>query len=471
MKIERILVENFLGLKRIDIAFDSITVIAGDNWSGKSSLQQALRLCLSGHIERVDAKGDYHLLVREGAKKAQLQVNTDAAQITAVLWSTKAKNSSSAMVPVCQDPVVIALLNQHRFSEFMDREQRRELVFQVGSVVTDKADIERRLTEAGVTAAIVEEIAPLLRQGFDGAIDYAAEKLKQSRAEWKALTGEVYGSEKAKDWKAILPQPRFSESSQVAEELPKREELVKLAESQEADQRKVVERLEAFAMPTAEKCKQCDRMVSVIDEDAQEAQEALPRQKDALAMLERATVNRKTARDHAKQCAEWLTTIEADVQALTDKATAAHAKVVEWQTLADKIAWDGIPTELAGTVMKAINQRLTETAAVTKWPAVQLREDMEITVGGRLWGLCSEAERWTADAALCEALAWVSGHKILVLDRMDVLQPFRRGDLFDWLDKLKAEGVQSIVFATLKKKPELEGIGSCWLQDGEVITN
>lgn len=468
MKIERILAENFLGLKRIDIAFDAVTGIFGDNWSGKSSLQQALRICLSGQVERVAAKGDYNLMVREGTKKAQVQVNTDTVQITTVLHSAKAKNASSAIVPVCQDPVMLALLNQHRFSEFMDAEQRRELVFQVGAVVMDKEDVEKRLTEAGVTPEMIEEVGPLLRQGFDGATDYVSNKLKELRAEWKAIAGEVYGSEKAKDWKAILPQSRFAESSQIADEVPTREESVKLAESQEASHRNVVEKLEAFAMPTAEKCKKCERMVSLIDEDAQDAQESLPRQKEALEMLQRATANRRTALAYAKECAEFVKTIEAEIQTKTDNAAFLHTQIAAWQQLAGLIAWDGLPTELAGKVLKAINARLTQTSAATQWPVVQLREDMEITVGGRLWGLCSEAERWTADAALCEALAWVSGHKILVLDRMDVLQPFRRGDLFAWLETIKADGVQSIVFATLKQKPAIEGVASYWLEAGEV---
>lgn len=473
MKIQRIAVENFLGLGRVDIAFGPITVIAGDNWSGKSSLQQALRLALSGQVERVSLKGDYNLLVREGAKKAVIDVHVIpqpddvAVQLSAILHATKAKNSSAGLVPVCQEPVLIALLNQHRFSELMDKEQRRELVFQVGSVATDKAEVERRLLQADVPPALVEEVGPLLRQGFDGAADYADTKLKQLRAEWKGLTGEVYGSTKAETWKASVPQPRFAESSQVALEIPKREESLKLAEQQEVEQKRVVERLESFAMPTVEKCKQCDRMVAVVDEDAQDAREGLPRNRDSLAMLQRAVASRKAAVDHAKTCKEWIAVADGECQARTDAAMLAHGAIAAWQKLADLIAWDGIPSELAGKVTKAVNDRLIETAAVTKWPTVQLRDDMEITVGGRLWGLCSEAERWTADAALCEALAWVSGHKILVLDRMDVLQPFRRSDLFDWLEKIAAEGVQSIVFATLKQKPNIPGVTAYWLENGE----
>lgn len=474
MKIERIAVENFLGLKRVDIAFGPITGIFGDNWSGKSSLQQALRLAIAGEVERVSAKGDYNLLVREGAKKAEIQVklgwdgvSTDVT-LAAVLHSSKAKNSSSAVIPVCQDPILPALLDQHRFSEWMEPPERRELVFQVGRIQTEQDEVARRLKEAGIPAPILEEIDPFLRQGFDGAVGYVADKLKALRSEWKGITQEVYGKDKAVEWAAKPPQPMFAERSQIVAGLPKLDESVKFAEGQEAKQQQVVDRLKESANPEPEKCKQCDRMVAVIDEDAQEARTALPRHIEALAMLQRATANRRAARNEGKDFAAWLQTIDAECQQKTDKAKLVHATLETWQQLAALIAWDGIPSELAGKVTKQLNDRLTETAAVTRWPIVQIRDDMEITVGNRLWGLCSEAERWTADAAICEALAWVSGHKFLVLDRMDVLHALRRGDLFYWLETIQAQGVQSIVFATLKQKPSIDGVTAYWLEAGEV---
>jgi putative ATP-dependent endonuclease of OLD family len=46
MKLSRILIENFRGIKNLDLVLGDTTVLIGENNSGKTAVMDALRLCL-----------------------------------------------------------------------------------------------------------------------------------------------------------------------------------------------------------------------------------------------------------------------------------------------------------------------------------------------------------------------------------------------------------------------------------------
>jgi putative ATP-dependent endonuclease of OLD family len=64
MKLSRITVENFRGIKLASVDFDDITVLIGENNSGKTSIMEAIRACLSRSLNRRAnpfEDDDYHL--------------------------------------------------------------------------------------------------------------------------------------------------------------------------------------------------------------------------------------------------------------------------------------------------------------------------------------------------------------------------------------------------------------------------
>jgi hypothetical protein len=87
--------------------------------------------------------------------------------------------------------------------------------------------------------------------------------------------------------------------------------------------------------------------------------------------------------------------------------------------------------------------------------------------GQRDYRLLSESERWRVDAMIAEAIAHLSGMRIIVLDRFDVLDQHGRGELLGWLDVLadQKEIDTALVFGTLKEPPKglPETIGVHWL--------
>lgn len=122
--------------------------------------------------------------------------------------------------------------------------------------------------------------------------------------------------------------------------------------------------------------------------------------------------------------------------------------------------------------MGPINSRLAQSAADSGWPQAAIGADMAITYGGRSYRLLSESEQYRADAMLAEAIAHISGTRLLVLDRFDVLDLQGRSDLIAWLDVLAANGEidSALVFGTTKALPS--GLpatcGAHWVEAGVV---
>jgi len=159
-------------------------------------------------------------------------------------------------------------------------------------------------------------------------------------------------------------------------------------------------------------------------------------------------------------CAENRAAIAADD--LTRKAAAHHADVLAWLAIADALAPDGIPADLLGAALKPINDRLAYHSGLSYWPRVRIGADMGIDQlyadGADAWRpypLLSESEKWRADAMIAAAIAELSGVRLLMLDRFDVLDTKSREDFIYWLDGLVSEGVidSAIVAGTMKTLP------------------
>lgn len=184
------------------------------------------------------------------------------------------------------------------------------------------------------------------------------------------------------------------------------------------------------------------------------------------------------ARQQRKTLAEELEKLRkqklaADTAAeTTKKAAQHHADIAEWLAISDQLAPDGIPGEMLANALKPINGHLTEYSQSTTWSAVTIDADMTIRYGDRLYSLCSESEKWRADAMIAVAIAVLSGIKLVLLDRMDVLQVSARGDLLAWLDELADFGDldTAMTFGTLKQIPTglSASTSAFWIESGSV---
>lgn len=156
----------------------------------------------------------------------------------------------------------------------------------------------------------------------------------------------------------------------------------------------------------------------------------------------------------------------------TERARKIDGEVREWLRVAELLQPEGLVSELSGPALDAFSGLLTETSARFDFGPVRVGTDAEcaITVGGRPLALCSESEQWRANAVIAIALSSISGARLVLLDRLDVLEPSIR---VEWLLGLLAvcdDDVldQVIVAATLKEPPAKlpPGASLLWIEQG-----
>lgn len=157
---------------------------------------------------------------------------------------------------------------------------------------------------------------------------------------------------------------------------------------------------------------------------------------------------------------------------VTAKAAQHHADVAAWEALADALGPSGIPADLLTEALDPINEQLSAAANESEWFRVGIEADMTITADGRPYALLSESERWRADAMIAAAITRLTGLRLLVLDRADVLVGAERDRLLWWLDDLAAAGEidTALVFMSLKAPPSglPEDIQSYWVANQQV---
>lgn len=604
MKLHHIHIDNFLGARTIDLPLvEPITLIAGQNGAGKSSLKDAISFAMVADLCRVSKKGEAAALLSEGAGAARVFVQTSERDYeVAISKAGKITDSATGTEPPAALPFV---LDPARFARLADAE-RRTLLFQLLGIETSHKAIAERMARRGLDEQKIAAVLPVLRAGFAAGEKHAKELASQARGAWKAVAGEAYGDKKAEAWEPPLAAPVSGNPSALAENAQARvnelgeqiaalqQELGAARATREAaqqravrierlhDQAGMVERIKGRLDTAEENVAHCRAQLagsedpkapgsyllrglasalnefvaltgessgvvgyhlngvvagwaefeSLInrsaahlgeyrklhgDPDAAPADPArLAELRHALQTAESGAANARrdlaaaeaagaelaelekaaapeTPRiddietrltDARRRHADW----QADAQKYLEAAGAAerrakqiasaavhHADVQQWSAIADALSPSGIQAEMIAEALDPLNARLAEHAALAQWQPPRIGADMAITVGGRLYGLCSESERWRADAMLAMTIAVLSGLRFVVLDRLDVLDATGREDALFWLSDVADAGQidTAIVLATLKAAPPSQAlpthIASHWIDRGTLI--
>jgi tetratricopeptide (TPR) repeat protein len=577
MKITAIQTSNFLGARAVDVKLTKpVALFAGKNGAGKSSVQEAVRMALTGETVRVGLKKDFGALVSEGQESGfvELQGTDEGQDFTAsmVLPAGKGLHSTDEAVPF--------VLDAQRFAR-LDPNDRRAFLFGLMGLKTDGPAVRERLLAKGCDAAKIDAVAPFLRAGFDAAQKEAQGKARECKASWKTITGgEAYGSVKAVSWQAAKPEVKADElaqaradlaaveneietetkrlgelqgrARQVAEQQTKLNGLRQQAgmyaryadklERDEAGLKELEAKVEATRAKAGMKpeqntaphpCPHCGGMLLIHDGQLEvweeetlprydaEAASALPEYERALKLMQSAVSNSKRDLEAADTAARTLKALEdeagepddgadhigaleqriaaikhhrgnhqsairlieeaerraAEADEKTARASALHLDVQAWEAIADALAPSGIPGEMLAEALEPINERLAMSSNTSEWLRINVGRDMDIFSAEegaqpRAYALLSESEKWRADAMIAEAIAHLSGVRLLVLDRFDVLDLKGREDLLFWLDELAWAGAidTALIFGTLKALPAQlpETVEAFWIENGVV---
>ncbi|MCA8145431.1 AAA family ATPase [Burkholderia vietnamiensis] len=204
MKITDIYVANVLGIRTADLRLAKpVALFTGPNGAGKSSLQEAVRMALTGDTVRVALKKEYGSLVTEGADGGQIVVACGEQTNSVTLPSGKLKRE------LVEDPRLPLVLDAQRFAH-LGAAERRAFLYDLMGVKIGVDEMRARLLDKlgfradavpAPAAARLAAITPMLRAGFEAAQKEAADRARGAKQSWRNATGETYGSQKAATWR------------------------------------------------------------------------------------------------------------------------------------------------------------------------------------------------------------------------------------------------------------------------------
>lgn len=207
MRIKSFAVHNFLGVQDAAAELTApITLIAGPNESGKSSLQEAIRLALLGQFRRVEKKGDLPACIHRGNKRATISVTTAISDDTEETVNIGITPTASSNVPTEKNAELrlLAVWDTEHLTA-LDPTALRRALFSLANVDLSIDRIIGMASDAGMDDRTVEEIRPYLKAGFPAATQEARQRAQEARAVWKSITGDVYGTQKAEVWAPPIP--------------------------------------------------------------------------------------------------------------------------------------------------------------------------------------------------------------------------------------------------------------------------
>ena len=208
MKIEGIEVTNWLTHRHLALALSPMTIIAGGNHSGKSSIADAVPFALTGEIRRsggLTGPSARKRLLSEGASKGvvSLAFSKDSLLTRDI---TTGKLTQSAAFPAegaCFD--ALDYLTDISLFARTEPDARRDMLHAVLGVDLSQQAIGDRLEERGVRADVMKELRAAHTGGLANWVEMARNEAAAARAAWKRHTGETYGSVKAASWVAPVP--------------------------------------------------------------------------------------------------------------------------------------------------------------------------------------------------------------------------------------------------------------------------
>jgi hypothetical protein len=204
MRISRLELKNWMIHRHLDIEVTPLTIIAGPNESGKSSIADALGFVIFNELRRVETKSQRPDLISEGAKAGTVTIYAGDAAVAKDIGTGKRK--SDTMIPTRDGAIPQAvpyLLTPSLFARTSPEERRTVL----SSVMKSDCKPETLIAEMkkrGAKPKIIDALK--LTDDLDKWRQTAKEHASQARGAWKQIAGETYGALKAETWTAEVPE-------------------------------------------------------------------------------------------------------------------------------------------------------------------------------------------------------------------------------------------------------------------------
>ena len=179
------------------LPMDKITLLAGPNASGKTSVAMATAAALTGSTQPMGIKkSSAHMLVRDGAKRGATVILSGPSGSTRMDWP-EAKSEIQG-TPLKASPVAAGLVRLSAIAKEADRATMMGPYIRAEPSEKDLQDALEALNLSGYLQALWREINV---RGWDGVLSTTKTKNTGMKGQWKQATGgETYGSDKAAKW-------------------------------------------------------------------------------------------------------------------------------------------------------------------------------------------------------------------------------------------------------------------------------
>ncbi len=141
---------------------------------------------------------------------------------------------------------------------------------------------------------------------------------------------------------------------------------------------------------------------------------------------------------------------QSAVQMIGARAYAedSHQTIIRYSEAARALGAQGVRAGMLTTGINRLNKGLAAISEETGWQEMLVDDAGRITWEGRPVQLCSESEKWRAQAATQLTLAALTGSRVVVLDRGDVLDVAGRAALVRACERVTKAGIGVLLCST-----------------------
>lgn len=196
-----ITIQNFRGCRHAELVVDKISLVAGPNWHGKTSIAEAIACAATGNVSPHDElkKKDIGLLLYDGTKKATVGISNGENEIMLTYPDGKRIEKGTGLSASEMAVGMKSLIDMKP----KERSKFLAETFAVSGITFDTFSDAIKDAEFSIGERKIH-FETLQTQGYEYKHKKAIEHGSNLKGQWEQITGQKWGSKKGAEW---FPDP------------------------------------------------------------------------------------------------------------------------------------------------------------------------------------------------------------------------------------------------------------------------
>jgi hypothetical protein len=190
----KLIVNSFRGIQKAIIELGSLTLIAGKNAQGKTSILQGAIACTCQTIPLDVDKKHAALLVKSGNASGEAELQTDTGSVKVTFPDANKSSKGEAL----QISSIAAGLDS--FVDYKKEGDRAKAFVDLLKAYPTKLELQDALRKAGYEPLTEDLWKTIEIHGWDQALKNSTQKGATMKGEWAGIAGEEWGSKKAETY-------------------------------------------------------------------------------------------------------------------------------------------------------------------------------------------------------------------------------------------------------------------------------